>query len=134
MYTERICVFGIVQGVGFRPFVSRIATAHSICGTVCNKGSYVEILAQGSQSDLAAFREDLEARAPERSAILKVLRESEDRSPMRPFPLSKAPGKKAISSSRRTLPSAMPVRKNSLTRRTAAISIPSSTARPAGRG
>ena len=50
MYTERICVFGIVQGVGFRPFVSRIATAHSICGTVCNKGSYVEILAQGSQS------------------------------------------------------------------------------------
>ena len=72
-------------GVGFRPFVSRIATAHSICGTVCNKGSYVEILAQGSQSDLAAFREDLEARAPERSAILKVLRESEDRSPYEAF-------------------------------------------------
>ena len=85
MYTERICVFGIVQGVGFRPFVSRIATAHSICGTVCNKGSYVEILAQGSQSDLAAFREDLEARAPERSAILKVLREREDRSPYEAF-------------------------------------------------
>lgn len=85
MYTERICVFGIVQGVGFRPFVSRIATAHSICGTVCNKGSYVEILAQGSQSDLAAFREDLEARAPERSAILKVLRESEDRPPYEAF-------------------------------------------------
>ena len=85
MYTERICVFGIVQGVGFRPFVSRIATAHSICGTVCNKGSYVEILAQGSQSDLAAFREDLESRAPERSAILKVLRESEDRPPYEAF-------------------------------------------------
>ena len=85
MYTERICVFGIVQGVGFRPFVSRIATAHSISGTACNKGSYVEILAQGSQSDLAAFREDLESRAPERSAILKVLRESEDRPPYEAF-------------------------------------------------
>ena len=48
MHTERICVFGIVQGVGFRPFVSRIAAAHAIHGTVCNKGSYVEILAQGS--------------------------------------------------------------------------------------
>ena len=37
MHTERICVFGIVQGVGFRPFVSRIAAAHAIHGTVCNK-------------------------------------------------------------------------------------------------
>ena len=37
--TVRICVFGIVQGVGFRPFVSRIAIAAGICGTVCNKGS-----------------------------------------------------------------------------------------------
>ena len=55
MHTERICVFGIVQGVGFRPFVSRIAAAHAIHGTVCNKGSYVEILAQGSPAALMAF-------------------------------------------------------------------------------
>ena len=36
MKTERICVFGIVQGVGFRPFVSRLAAKHGLGGTVCN--------------------------------------------------------------------------------------------------
>ena len=36
-----IKVFGIVQGVGFRPFVSRLAEAFSICGSVANRGSYV---------------------------------------------------------------------------------------------
>ena len=40
-------VFGIVQGVGFRPFISRLASAFSISGSVANRGSYVEIFAQG---------------------------------------------------------------------------------------
>ncbi len=44
--TYRIKIFGIVQGVGFRPFVSRTAEALGITGNVCNKGSYVEVLAQ----------------------------------------------------------------------------------------
>ena len=65
-------VFGIVQGVGFRPFVSRLAAAHAILGSVCNKGSYVEILAQGSDRDMAAFRRALTTNAPERAAILRV--------------------------------------------------------------
>ena len=47
--TWRIRVYGIVQGVGFRPTVSRQATAHGIYGTVCNKGPYVEIYAQGKK-------------------------------------------------------------------------------------
>lgn len=85
MRTERICVFGIVQGVGFRPFVSRIAAAHAIRGTVCNKGSYVEIRVQGSQADLSAFHDDLENKAPERSAILKVVTAIEDRPPYDAF-------------------------------------------------
>ena len=65
-------VFGIVQGVGFRPFVSRLAAAHAILGSVCNKGSYVEILAQGSDRDMAAFRRALTTNAPERAAIMRV--------------------------------------------------------------
>ena len=44
--TKRIRVYGIVQGVGFRPTVSRHATANGIRGNVCNKGPYVEIYAQ----------------------------------------------------------------------------------------
>ena len=47
MITKKICVYGIVQGVGFRPTVSRHAAAAGITGSVCNKGPYVEIFAQG---------------------------------------------------------------------------------------
>ena len=68
----KIRVFGIVQGVGFRPFVSRLAAAGGLRGTVCNKGSYVEILVQGEASALMRFQKDLKASAPERSVILKM--------------------------------------------------------------
>ena len=45
--TKQIRVYGIVQGVGFRPTVSRHAATHQIRGSVSNKGPYVEIFAQG---------------------------------------------------------------------------------------
>ncbi len=63
-------VFGVVQGVGFRPFISRLASAFSICGSVANRGSYVEIFAQGER--LAEFVEAIQTQAPARSAVLKV--------------------------------------------------------------
>ena len=68
-------VYGIVQGVGFRPFVSRIAAKYQIKGSVCNKGPYVEIFAQGTEASMQAFCHALEADAPERSAILKIDRQ-----------------------------------------------------------
>ena len=67
-----IKVFGIVQGVGFRPFVKNLADAHNICGNVANKGSYVEICAQGSVFDLNNFISALKTHNPPRSTILKV--------------------------------------------------------------
>ena len=67
-----IKVFGIVQGVGFRPFVKNLADSHNLRGTVANKGSYVEIYAQGSENDLKNFLAALRSKAPERSAILNV--------------------------------------------------------------
>lgn len=65
-------IYGIVQGVGFRPFVARIATREKITGSVCNKGPYVEIYASGTQSQLDAFVLALKTEAPERSMILKI--------------------------------------------------------------
>lgn len=85
MQTERVCVFGIVQGVGFRPFVSRLAHAHGLVGTVCNKGSYVEILLQGNPSVVDAFCHDLPQKAPERSTILKIHRETIENPPLKTF-------------------------------------------------
>lgn len=67
-----IKIFGIVQGVGFRPFVSRLANEFNIVGNVSNRGSYVEIFAQGSEDDLKIFLTALNKRTPPRSAILKI--------------------------------------------------------------
>jgi hydrogenase maturation protein HypF len=62
--TKRIRVYGIVQGVGFRPTASRLAHEAGICGTVANKGSYVEIFAQGGEECVDAFLTALRQRPP----------------------------------------------------------------------
>ena len=70
--TRRIRVYGIVQGVGFRPTVSRHAMTSSIRGSVCNKGPYVEIFAQGTEAQVQQFLTLLEHQPPKRAAILKL--------------------------------------------------------------
>ena len=70
--TKKIRVYGIVQGVGFRPTVSRHASAAGITGSVCNKGPYVEIFAQGTEKCVKEFLERLEKQPPKRAAILKI--------------------------------------------------------------
>lgn len=85
MYTEIISVFGIVQGVGFRPFVSRLARRLGLHGSVCNKGSYVEIILQGTAERRQQFQENLQKQAPERSAILAVHTEQAERPPYTDF-------------------------------------------------
>ena len=70
----RVCirVFGIVQGVGFRPTVKRHADACDIAGSVSNKGPYVEIYAQGQKKQMEGFLKALEVEPPKRAAILKI--------------------------------------------------------------
>ena len=55
MKTEKVLVEGIVQGVGFRPFVYRIATELELAGYVRNLGNVVEIIIQGSDEKIADF-------------------------------------------------------------------------------
>ena len=65
-------VYGIVQGVGFRPFVSRLADRFGIKGSVSNKGPYVEIFAQGNDEALGEFRNEIGHHPPVRAAVLKL--------------------------------------------------------------
>ena len=85
MKTEMIRVYGIVQGVGFRPFVSREASDLGLCGTVANKGSYVEIHAQGSEKAVEDLKKALESRPPERSAIMEIISAHADEPPFDSF-------------------------------------------------
>ncbi len=70
--TRKIRVYGIVQGVGFRPTVSRHAARRQIRGSVCNKGPYVEIIAQGSREAVEGFIRDVTEQPPKRAVILKT--------------------------------------------------------------
>ncbi|ODV03425.1 MAG: carbamoyltransferase HypF [Rubrivivax sp. SCN 70-15] len=60
----RVSVAGRVQGVGFRPFVYRLALRHGLAGAVCNRGARVEIEVCGERSALDAFVRALLAEAP----------------------------------------------------------------------
>lgn len=75
MSYRKIRVYGVVQGVGYRPFVSRLADEDHLTGNVCNKGPYVEIYAAGEGAVLDRFTEDLSSRAPERAVVLRVTAE-----------------------------------------------------------
>ncbi|KAA0233811.1 MAG: Carbamoyltransferase HypF [Acidimicrobiales bacterium] len=61
---RRIRLDGVVQGVGFRPFVWRLARDHDLSGWVRNTGGRVEIFAEGEQGDVEVFCAALVERAP----------------------------------------------------------------------
>jgi hydrogenase maturation protein HypF len=61
---RKLILGGRVQGVGFRPFVYRLATRYSVHGWVRNNTGEVEVLAQGDAEMLQRFRQALVAEAP----------------------------------------------------------------------
>jgi hydrogenase maturation protein HypF len=61
---HRISVTGLVQGVGFRPFVHRLAARHQLSGWVRNTSGEVQILVEGIVPDLDAFIGALRGEAP----------------------------------------------------------------------
>lgn len=68
----RLIVAGRVQGVGFRPFVYRLATQHGLSGTVCNSATGVNIDVQGSPEKLQSFRRCLAVERPPQAVIDRV--------------------------------------------------------------
>jgi hydrogenase maturation protein HypF len=55
---------GLVQGVGFRPHVVRLAQRHGLRGTVCNSAQGVQLELEGPRQELEAFRAALLAQPP----------------------------------------------------------------------
>jgi len=78
MEAKRIEIKGVVQGVGFRPFVYSIAYDNNIKGRVLNNSQGVFIHAEGSKRDLDAFISTL-FNNPPRSSIIKEKTVLEDK-------------------------------------------------------
>jgi hydrogenase maturation protein HypF len=70
-----ITVQGVVQGVGFRPFVYGLAQRLGLAGTVQNTVSGVVIDVEGAPVRLATFRQALVAEAPPLARIERVTAE-----------------------------------------------------------
>ncbi len=73
---ERIRVGGLVQGVGFRPTVWRLARRHGLRGTVANDGQGVSIYACGMTGDMDAFLQALTREAPPLARVDRIEREA----------------------------------------------------------
>src|ERR1041385_7032237 len=65
----KLCVRGAVQGVGFRPFVFRLASELGLAGWVNNSPRGVQLEVEGPRETLRAFLLRLEAEKPARSFI-----------------------------------------------------------------
>jgi hydrogenase maturation protein HypF len=67
-----IRVRGVVQGVGFRPYVYRLARANTLAGWVLNGEQGVEIHLEGAEPGLRAFVEDLQTQPPPAASIAEI--------------------------------------------------------------
>lgn len=72
-------VAGAVQGVGFRPFVYRLATSEGLAGWVCNTSAGVSLEVEGEAASVARFMTRLKAEARPPAAIENT--ESQDLRP-----------------------------------------------------
>ncbi len=68
----RLLIKGVVQGVGFRPFVYQLAQRHDVSGFVLNTGEGVVVEAEGELKDLERFRHALKPEAPPRAVIESI--------------------------------------------------------------
>jgi len=69
MIRARIGVSGIIQGVGFRPFIYRLATTRGLTGYVANTAAGVTIEVDGSENDLARFVQAITTEKPPLACI-----------------------------------------------------------------
>ncbi len=88
----RLRVAGVVQGVGFRPFVHRMAARHGLRGWVRNTTGDVEIAVAGEPLELERFVRALSAEAPPLARIDRVEREALHGAILGPFRIVESDG------------------------------------------
>ncbi len=90
MVRERYEVRGVVQGVGFRPFVYRLAAEENLAGFIGNDTGGVTIEIEGPLARVEAFRQRLESEAPPLARIDSVV--------VSPTPATGEPGFRIVAS------------------------------------
>jgi hydrogenase maturation protein HypF len=73
---KRLKVNGIVQGVGFRPFIFQLAQKYGLKGEVANTSAGVSILVEGLSANVTSFEADLATQAPPLAYIVDIASQS----------------------------------------------------------
>ncbi len=73
MQRQKIIIEGIVQGVGFRPFIYQLAVRFGLAGSVCNDSRGVTIEVEGTAGDLSRFVAAIRNEKPPLSVIHSVV-------------------------------------------------------------
>ena len=68
----RVHIQGIVQGVGFRPYIYQLAHRHRLSGYVANTPKGVEVEVEGVQEALYHFLKELPESAPPLANIIQI--------------------------------------------------------------
>ena len=84
-------VRGMVQGVGFRPFVFRLARAHTLGGWVMNGDDGVEIHVEGADDAMATFLRDLRDQLPPAATIATIDVSGDEPAGLRDFTIRESP-------------------------------------------
>ncbi|MFA6190821.1 MAG: carbamoyltransferase HypF [Sulfurimonas sp.] len=72
MTRKSFFINGVVQGVGFRPFIYKLACENNLVGFVKNDGNGVELEVEGSKKNIALFEEQLYTKLPPLARIDKI--------------------------------------------------------------
>ena len=72
MQAVEVKIRGIVQGVGFRPFIHRLVRSHGLKGSIRNTSSGVTMILEGEKGAIAAFLEALPLEAPPLAVIEEI--------------------------------------------------------------
>jgi len=95
---RNVRVRGTVQGVGFRPFVFRLARMHALAGWVLNEPTGVDIHLEGAAAAIQRFLHDLENEAPPAARITAVKVDSAEHCGFQDFTIreSQASGRPSV--------------------------------------
>lgn len=88
----RVRIRGMVQGVGFRPFVFQAAQSRQLGGWVRNRSDGVEIEISGPTDPIGSFVEDLSQKAPPLARIVEIEVAELPFAPLGPFQILKSCG------------------------------------------
>ena len=89
-------VNGIVQGIGFRPFVYRLALHYGLKGEISNTTTGVSLHVEGLEGDIESFSRDLNEKRPPLAYITEISSKSAPVRNFKEFAITKSINRKTF--------------------------------------